>query len=297
MRLEVMEDEVLGAGRSSTVFLGHWYTDEPATPGAADEGDAPWIPVACKVLHKDWCQLPHSLARPLFQQFLLALHFCHKLGLSNRDCKITDLLVRVSPDNGAARLQLTDFSFAKDSERDADSNPMAQHGSMLFAAPEVIVAPPLERYCGQKADVWSAGVVLCTLLFGCHPHLPAADLDRPQCAQLLAIIDNGAQGRIMVPPQEAAAQPDAFSLMALMLTPDPAARPDAAAVLLHPWLRSGLASDLADLNERLLADTNLRAEAAAKGEAMRARVAGMLERLLGPSSEEEGAASEGAASG
>ncbi|KAG2424410.1 hypothetical protein HXX76_014619 [Chlamydomonas incerta] len=230
-------------------------------------------------------RLPQSVARELFQQLMIAMEFCHRIGLSNRDCKITDLLVRVCPSSGDVRLQLADFSFAKDADKDEDSNPMAQHGSALFAAPEVITASHAARYAGAKADIWSCGVVLCTLLFGCHPHLAAADLDAAPGDQILLILQNAVAGRIMVPREEAAAQPEAYALMAAMLTVNPAARPDATAVLGHPWMRAGLGSgaapELAELNSGLLADGRLRAEAAARGAEVRGRVAGLLDSLLG----------------
>ncbi|KAG2489142.1 hypothetical protein HYH03_012368 [Edaphochlamys debaryana] len=226
-------------------------------------------------------RLPQSVARTLFQQLMLALEFCHLRGLSNRDCKITDLLVHVDPGSGDATLQLTDFSFAKDSDKDADSNPMAQHGSVLFAAPEVITASSAARYSGCSADVWSAGVVLCTLLFGCHPHLGQEDLDQAPGDQILVIMTNAARGAIMVPPEEAAAQPEAFALMVSMLQVDPSRRPTASQVLSHPWMRAGLAGELGQLNAALLADTRLAAESEARGRAVRERVTALLDSLLG----------------
>ncbi|PNW80256.1 hypothetical protein CHLRE_08g384250v5 [Chlamydomonas reinhardtii] len=245
-------------------------------------------------------RLPQSVARELFLQLMIAIEFCHRIGLSNRDCKITDLLVRVCPASGDVRLQLADFSFAKDADKDEDSNPMAQHGSALFAAPEVITASHAARYSGPKADIWSCGVVLCTLLFGCHPHLAAADLDAAPGDQILLILQNAVAGRIMVPREEAAAQPEAAALMSAMLTVDPAARPDATAVLSHPWLRAGLGGsgsspELAELNSGLLGDGRLRAEAAARGAEVRARVAGLLDSLLGGAGRGRGAGAAAAA--
>ena len=104
----------------------------------------------------------------------------------------------------------------------------------------------------------------------------------------------------MVPREEAAAQPEAAALMSAMLTVDPAARPDATAVLSHPWLRAGLGGsgsspELAELNSGLLGDGRLRAEAAARGAEVRARVAGLLDSLLGGAGRGRGAGAAAAA--
>lgn len=40
--------------------------------------------------------LPIHVARRLFQQLVLALDFCHRLGKANRDIKLNDVLVDIS---------------------------------------------------------------------------------------------------------------------------------------------------------------------------------------------------------
>jgi 5'-AMP-activated protein kinase catalytic alpha subunit len=98
----------------------------------------------------------------LFQQLIAALEYLGRLGLVHRDVKPENLLL-----DEQLNLKVVDFGLSntfKPGEKLATAC-----GSPCYAAPELIKG--LE-YMGPKADLWSAGVVLYTLVCG---HLPFED--------------------------------------------------------------------------------------------------------------------------
>jgi serine/threonine-protein kinase SRK2 len=60
-------------------------------------------------------------ARPLFQQLLLAVDYCHKMTVANRDIKLENTLL--SNRRNPPILKLTDFGFCK-SDRDSIAKTM-----------------------------------------------------------------------------------------------------------------------------------------------------------------------------
>ncbi len=55
--------------------------------------------------------LQEEEARKVFQQLLLALDYCHGMGISNRDIKLDNVLLTSS--KKPAVIKLTDFGFCK----------------------------------------------------------------------------------------------------------------------------------------------------------------------------------------
>jgi serine/threonine protein kinase len=104
-----------------------------------------------------------------------------QMGKCNRDIKLENIMV---VDKGMPLIKLCNFGLSKD--RAADSSPATQAGSALFTAPEVLLNVQGRAYCGEAVDVWSCGVVLHMLLFGCHPFLSAADVLLTESEQVRA---------------------------------------------------------------------------------------------------------------
>jgi BR serine/threonine kinase len=90
-----------------------------------------------------------------FRQMIVALGYLRSLSICHRDLKPANLLV----DGG--ELFVGDFGF---SCWTADGMVHDSCGSPHYAAPEVLAGGP---YCGFAADVWSAGVILYTMLAVC----------------------------------------------------------------------------------------------------------------------------------
>jgi serine/threonine-protein kinase SRK2 len=98
--------------------------------GGLDEGDARWF----------------------FQQLLIGIDYCHRMGVVNRDVKLENTLL----DGGALPLvNICDFGYSKNEK---DSLPKSSVGTPGYTAPEVL--SNARTYDGCAADVWSSGVML-----------------------------------------------------------------------------------------------------------------------------------------
>lgn len=59
--------------------------------------------------------MPEELCRKLFQQLLVAVEFCHCLGIANRDIKLENVLLLMGNiDTCDVALKLCDFGYSKD---------------------------------------------------------------------------------------------------------------------------------------------------------------------------------------
>ncbi|GFY88949.1 CBL-interacting protein kinase 20 [Actinidia rufa] len=107
-------------------------------------------------------RLKEEVARKYFQQLIAAVDFCHSRGVYHRDLKPENLLL---DENG--NLKVSDFGLSAlfESKR-KDGLLHTTCGTPAYVAPEVISK---RGYDGEKADIWSCGVVLFVLLAGYLP--------------------------------------------------------------------------------------------------------------------------------
>lgn len=92
----------------------------------------------------------------IFKQAVEAVQYLHKSGISHGDLKPENILL-----DGEGNVKLTDFGFAKSEEKSMDFS-----GTLYYAPPELFVASP---FSPKKADIWSLGVVLYTMITGQFP--------------------------------------------------------------------------------------------------------------------------------
>lgn len=116
--------------------------------------------------------LTEDEARWFFQQLILGLDYCHRMGVVNRDIKLENTLLDNSP---WPVLKICDFGFSKH-ER-LQSAPDSRVGTPAYLAPEVVNHTRGSTYDGKLADIWSCGVFLYVLLVGSYP------FDRPEDKQ------------------------------------------------------------------------------------------------------------------
>lgn len=115
-------------------------------------------------------RVEESLARWFFQQLMVAVDYCHRKGVANRDIKLENILL--SEGEYLPILKLCDFGYSKD---DVHSVARSMVGSVDYMAPEVLPPawpkplPPPSPYDAKLADTWSCGVVLYVLLNGMYP--------------------------------------------------------------------------------------------------------------------------------
>ena len=115
--------------------------------------------------------LSESHARWFFQQIIMALDYCHRMDVVNRDVKMENILLSSNElvAHGMPLVKLSDFGFSKDVS--THSPPRTRLGTPMYIAPEVLKNKMGANYDGKKSDIWSAGVVLHVMLTGQYPFL------------------------------------------------------------------------------------------------------------------------------
>ncbi|KAL1970344.1 hypothetical protein VTN77DRAFT_5504 [Rasamsonia byssochlamydoides] len=103
--------------------------------------------------------LPEEEAVRLFRQIISGLAYCHRFNICHRDLKPENILLDANHN-----IKLADFGMA--ALQPAGHWLNTSCGSPHYAAPEIIYG---RRYRGDKADIWSCGIILYALLTGFLP--------------------------------------------------------------------------------------------------------------------------------
>ncbi|KAK9828792.1 hypothetical protein WJX72_002102 [[Myrmecia] bisecta] len=180
-------------------------------------------------------------ARWFFQQLIIGVDYCHKMGVVNRDVKLENTLL-----DGSKRplLKICDFGYSK-SER--DSLPKSKVGTPGYTAPEVISNSA--NYNGKTADVWSCGVMLFVMLFCEYPFERTADKDDPDRFQRAVKRILNAEYDI---PDCIPVSAECQDLLSHILVADPAKRYTIEQIQQHPWYRVDLPPGVIHMNEQCL---------------------------------------------
>lgn len=185
--------------------------------------------------------LSEDESRWFFQQLILGLDYCHKMGVVNRDIKLENTLL-----DGSRRplLKICDFGYSK---HEKDSLPKSKVGTPGYTAPEII--SNRQHYDGQQADVWSAGVMLFVMLFCEYP------FERPEDRKNERRFQNILQRILRVEytfPQSVPVSDDCKDLVSRILVGDPDRRITVQQILQHPWYLKGLPPGVIDMNTTCL---------------------------------------------
>ncbi|KAI3740163.1 hypothetical protein L2E82_30585 [Cichorium intybus] len=165
-------------------------------------------------------RLKEDAARKYFQQLVAAVDFCHSRGVYHRDLKPENLLLDES-----GNLKITDFGLSALCEsRRQDGLLHTTCGTPAYVAPEVINK---KGYDGQKADIWSCGVILFVLLAA---YLPFHDNN------LMEMYKKISKGEFKCPQWFA---PEVKRLLSKILDPNPSTRITLAKLMENPWFRKG----------------------------------------------------------
>lgn len=108
-------------------------------------------------------RIPEDEAQRYFFGLINCLAYCHEQGVTHRDLKLENLLI-----SRAGDLKVCDFGLASVRALNSDPNQLCSTivGTEDFAAPEILQQIP---YSGEQADMWSAGIILYTMLAGYCP--------------------------------------------------------------------------------------------------------------------------------
>ncbi|XP_073300980.1 CBL-interacting serine/threonine-protein kinase 20 [Primulina huaijiensis] len=165
-------------------------------------------------------RLKEDAARKYFQQLIAAVDFCHSRGVYHRDLKPENLLLDES-----GNLKVSDFGLSAlvESKRQ-DGLLHTACGTPAYVAPEVISK---RGYDGEKADIWSCGVILFVLLAG---YLPFQD---PNLVEMYRKIS---RGEFKCPNWF---PPEVKKLLSRILDPNPYSRISVSSLMENYWFRKG----------------------------------------------------------
>lgn len=117
--------------------------------------------------------LPEQLAKGYFRQIVTAVSEILQLGVLHRDIKDENILI----DLNTNKIKLIDFgagTFVNNETRKSSDLLLSDfHGTRVYACPEWILN---KTYHGDRACVWSLGVLLFNMIYGDIPWEEDADI-------------------------------------------------------------------------------------------------------------------------
>jgi len=175
-------------------------------------------------------KLTEATARGLFRQIMLAVAHCHSRGVYHGDLKLENVLLQQRPGmTPDPIIWLCDFGCATTRASRTETV-----GTDNYVAPEVVQESA--DYDAAKADMFSSGVLLYTMLAGHFPFArpPLSGLNsQATCDAVRAAYDICDPASLQFPPGVSS---EAAAIVRALLQRDPAARPCAAIVAADKWL-------------------------------------------------------------
>ena len=104
-------------------------------------------------------RVKEEVAKSILKGLITGLGYCHSRGILHRDIKLENILF-----NNVGELKICDFGVSRSITR--GEKIMERCGTPAYIAPEIVKG---EGYQDFAADVWSAGVVLYSMLHGTLP--------------------------------------------------------------------------------------------------------------------------------
>lgn len=160
--------------------------------------------------------LPEDEAVRLFRQMIAGLSYCHSFNICHRDLKPENILI-----DKKRNVKLADFGMA--ALQPTEKMLTTSCGSPHYAAPEVISG---KRYRGDKADVWSSGIILFAMLNGFLPFDGGPDI--------YATLNLVKKGDYYLPPSMSV---EAADLVQRMLQKQPENRITMDQIWKHPLIK------------------------------------------------------------
>lgn len=179
-------------------------------------------------------RLNEAYARWFFQQLIIALDYCYQCGVVNNNIRLENMLLKTVKAGPLPLLKLCDFEYIKAHET---SRPPAMVQDPGAKAPEALMRRG--PYDIKRADIWSCGIVLYTLLAGRYPDHHKLWLELQQST-------TGVSGCV---PDGVELSPECLDLLGRMLVKDPAQRLTMEGVMGHPWFTTNLPEKALHMNE------------------------------------------------
>jgi len=173
--------------------------------------------------------LEQKRARDYCRQIAEGLSTAHLAGVAHRDLKLENVLLS----GDLATVKISDFGLSTMTNlAQPGCLQFTKCGSLAYAAPELIRG---EGYCPFRADIWSLGICMTTLLFSRFPFDMASD----KASAFQTYLAAHKAGSHTILDELGASRPDCASALDLLkacLHPDPAERITLTDILQHPWL-------------------------------------------------------------
>lgn len=189
--------------------------------------------------------IPEDEARWFFQQLLFAVDYCHKKGVSVRDIKLENCLLRSETRLKWPLLKISDFGYSRN---DAASAATSRVGTTAYMAPEVLDRVANEVYDSKKADMWSSGVMLYIMLF-CQYPFETKEKD-PQ-RQMLKSMELMRKAQYEIPKSRTISA-NCIDFLAKLLQPDVSKRLTMEEAFKHPWYTTTLNFNPDEFNKKML---------------------------------------------
>lgn len=156
----------------------------------------------------------------LFKQLLKAVASAHQIGIAHRDLKLENIMI-----DNQMKLTILDFGLcAINNPPQPDFLSEEYVGSENYTAPEIFMKKP---YCPFKADIWSLGIILFTLLYA---RFPWSDIS--------AKLDMFPDGPKVSFPRTNEVSDSVKDLLIKMLCISPSKRIALEEILEHDWLKN-----------------------------------------------------------
>ena len=191
-------------------------------------------------------RLPEDLARFIFQQLIVALDYCHRMGVPfNVRMRPKGILLdrRLWPIVKISTLRHSGYP----TDEAISSGEIGVWEIVHHCAPEVaqlLLRPRSSKYDGVKADIWSCGVVLYFMLLGRFPFHQADPF-----TVTIPRIERVLNADYVIP--EASMSAACESLIRRMLSVDPDSRPSIEEIQHDDWFRTYLPDGALDMNREL----------------------------------------------
>ena len=172
------------------------------------------------------------MARRYFGQMVSAMDHCHARSVFHRDLKPENILLGGT---SLDEIKIADFGLAAllSQVDHGDGGHFLNHtkcGSIMYAAPELLLSTERVGYDSATADIWSLGVILYSMLAGALPFKVALAARCPR----FAWVEQHGLGPICA---HLGLSPEASEVLQAMLRPVSSERPSLAQILECAWLQ------------------------------------------------------------
>lgn len=168
---------------------------------------------------QDLGSLGEDAARVFFKEILTSIEFMQSQSISHRDLKLENILV-----DQALTIKIADFGFATENPGMLES----YKGTPVYMAPEIALG---HKYSGYKADIFSAGVILFTLVRGIFPFMNSNESD-----QFYVHLMKGDFAAYWQAVEAEEVSADFKDLAQKLLAHNPEDRPSLEKLKAHPWI-------------------------------------------------------------